>query len=35
MPPRWTLVTDDSADPVALQAFRDNGVDVVVAPRRD
>ncbi|GAA2160297.1 DeoR family transcriptional regulator [Humibacillus xanthopallidus] len=35
MPARWTLVTDASATPDALQAFRDNGVEVVVAPRRD
>ena len=35
MPRTWTLVTDESADPVALQAFRDNGIDVVIAPRRD
>lgn len=35
MPSRWTLVTDESADPVAMQAFRDNGVEVVIAPRRD
>jgi len=34
MPPRWTLVTDESAAPAAVQAFRDNGVEVVVAPRR-
>ena len=30
MPPRWTLVTDDSADPLAVQAFRDRGVEVVI-----
>jgi DeoR/GlpR family transcriptional regulator of sugar metabolism len=32
MPPRWTLVTDESADCVAVQAFRDRGVEVVIAP---
>jgi DeoR/GlpR family transcriptional regulator of sugar metabolism len=31
MPARWTLVTDESADPVAVQAFRDGGVKVVTA----
>jgi DeoR/GlpR family transcriptional regulator of sugar metabolism len=31
MPARWTLVTDESADPVAVQAFRDGGVEVVTA----
>ena len=35
MPHRWTLVTDDSADPLVLQDFRDNGIEVVIAPRRD
>jgi len=35
MPHRWTLVTDDSADPVVLQGFRDNGNEVVIAPRHD
>ncbi|GAA2031155.1 DeoR/GlpR family DNA-binding transcription regulator [Terrabacter terrae] len=35
MPRRWTLVTDESADAAALQSFRDNDIEVVVAPRRD
>ena len=35
MPHRWTLVTDDSADPAVLQAFRHNGIEVVIAPRRE
>ena len=35
MPHHWTLVTDESADPIALQAFRDHDVEVVVAPHRD
>jgi DeoR/GlpR family transcriptional regulator of sugar metabolism len=32
MPARWTLVTDESADPLAVQEFRDRGVDVAIAP---
>jgi DeoR/GlpR family transcriptional regulator of sugar metabolism len=32
MPPHWTLVTDESANSVAVQAFRDRGVEVVIAP---
>ncbi|HET7397854.1 MAG TPA: DeoR/GlpR family DNA-binding transcription regulator [Intrasporangium sp.] len=32
MPARWTLVTDESADPEELDRFRGNGVEVVVAP---
>lgn len=32
MPPRWTLVTDEAADPVELELFRANGVEVVIAP---
>jgi DeoR/GlpR family transcriptional regulator of sugar metabolism len=32
MPARWTLVTDESADPAQLEPFRDRGVEVVVAP---
>ncbi|GAA6527623.1 DeoR/GlpR family DNA-binding transcription regulator [Intrasporangium sp. DVR] len=32
MPARWTLVTDESADPRQLGLFRDRGVKVVVAP---
>jgi hypothetical protein len=35
MPHRWTLVTDASADPLVLQDFRDNGIEVVVAPHRE
>jgi hypothetical protein len=35
MPPRWTLVTDEAADPEQLDLFRANAVDVVVAPHRD
>lgn len=30
MPRRWTLVTDDAADPDVVQQFRDCGVDVEV-----
>jgi DeoR/GlpR family transcriptional regulator of sugar metabolism len=33
MPARWTLVTDDSADPEQLDLFRTAGVDVIVVPR--
>lgn len=32
MPARWTLVTDDSADAEAVERFRENGVEVVLAP---
>lgn len=32
MPPRWTLVTDSSADPEQLRAFQEAGVDTVVLP---
>ena len=32
MPARWTLVTDESAEPEQLDRFRGNGIEVVVAP---
>ena len=32
MPPRWTLVTDESASQRSLAAFRAKGIEVVVAP---
>ncbi|MBK1786347.1 DeoR/GlpR family DNA-binding transcription regulator [Prauserella cavernicola] len=31
MPPKWTLVTDDSATDAELAPFRERGIDVVVA----
>jgi DeoR/GlpR family transcriptional regulator of sugar metabolism len=32
LPPRWTLVTDASADPAQVRAFQDAGVTTVVLP---
>jgi DeoR/GlpR family transcriptional regulator of sugar metabolism len=32
LPPRWTLVTDESADPEQLRAFEAAGVETVVVP---
>jgi DeoR/GlpR family transcriptional regulator of sugar metabolism len=33
MPPRWTLVTDEDADPAVVQRFRDRGVDVCLVAK--
>ncbi|GAB2748730.1 DeoR/GlpR family DNA-binding transcription regulator [Salinifilum aidingensis] len=33
LPERWTLVTDEEADPAATAPFRNRGVDVVLAER--
>jgi len=32
LPPRWTLVTDESADPDQVRAFQEAGVETVVVP---
>lgn len=34
MPSRWTLVTDEAANPVEVERFRAHGVEVVMAPSR-
>jgi DeoR/GlpR family transcriptional regulator of sugar metabolism len=32
MPPRWTLVTDETADPAQVRAFESSGVTTIVVP---
>ena len=32
MPPRWTLVTDETADPAQVRTFEDAGVTTIVVP---